>query len=68
VTFDDREPSVLQPDQTGPAWAPRTPDEVAPPAEVPAEGSAEVPADVKVPEPRPTVDSAADSAARRDRA
>ncbi len=68
VTFDDREPSALQPDQTGPAWAPRTPDEVAPPAEVPAEGSAEVPADVKVPEPRPTVDSAADSAARRDRA
>jgi YihY family inner membrane protein len=71
VTFDDREPSAPQPDQTGPAWAPRTPDEVAPPAEVPAEGSAEgsaeIPADVKVPEPRPTVDSAADSASR-DRA
>jgi YihY family inner membrane protein len=52
VTFDDREPSAAEPDQTGPdqtgpdqtgpdqtgpTQVPRTPDEVAPPAEIPAE-------------------------------
>ena len=47
VTFDDREPGPAQP-----MMAPRTPDEVAPPA------------DLSVPEPR----SEADSAAARDRA
>ena len=55
VTFDDREPAAPEP-----ARAPRTPDEVAPPADVPAEP----PASVTVPEPRPD----ADSAASRDRA
>jgi YihY family inner membrane protein len=47
VTFDDREPSETEPVRT-----PRTPDEVAPPA------------DVRVPEPR----TGAESASRRDRA
>jgi YihY family inner membrane protein len=47
VTFDDREP-----DATEPARTPRTPDEVAPPA------------DLSVPEPR----AGADSASARDRA
>jgi len=47
VTFDDREPGPAEP-----VVAPRTPDEVAPPA------------DLSVPEPR----SEADSAAARDRA
>ncbi|HEY2271018.1 MAG TPA: YihY/virulence factor BrkB family protein, partial [Streptosporangiaceae bacterium] len=51
VTFDDREPSAAEPDQTGPdqtgpdqtgpTQVPRTPDEVAPPAEIPAEAAAE---------------------------
>ncbi len=56
VTFDDREPSAPEPDQAGPARAPRTPDEVAPPAEIPAEDRAEdraAAAEVTVPEPRP---------------
>lgn len=50
VTFDDRAPSVPAPAQT-----PRTPDEVAPPADMPD-------AEVRVPEPRPD----AESASRRD--
>jgi hypothetical protein len=33
VSFDDREQAAPQPDRTGPAGTPRTPDEVAPPAE-----------------------------------
>jgi hypothetical protein len=49
VTFHDREP-----DEAGAARAPQTPDEVAPPADAPAE--------VTVPEPRPE----AESASRRD--
>jgi len=52
VTFDDRAPSAPEPAET-----PRTPDEVAPPADMPA-------AEVTVPEPRPD----AESASRRDRA
>jgi len=47
VTFDDREPGASEP-----VWAPRTPDEVAPPAVL------------SVPGPR----GEADSAASRDRA
>jgi YihY family inner membrane protein len=62
VTFTDREPPAPEPDQAEPARAPRTPEEVAPPA--PSEAG--VPAEAGVPEPRPTVD--ADSAAGRDRA
>jgi YihY family inner membrane protein len=50
VTFNDRAPSAPEPVLT-----PRTPDEVAPPADMPA-------AEVTVPEPRPD----AESAARRD--
>ena len=56
VTFDDREPSAPEPDQAGPARAPRTPDEVAPPAEIPAEDRAEdraAAAEVTVPGQRP---------------
>jgi hypothetical protein len=49
VTFDDREPSAPEPDQAEPTRAPRTPDEVSPPAEDPAEDAAEV----TVPEQRP---------------
>jgi hypothetical protein len=45
VTFDDREPSAPEPDQTGPARVPRTPDEVSPPAGDPAEDRAEDPAE-----------------------
>jgi YihY family inner membrane protein len=52
VTFDDREPGVAEP-----ARAPRTPDEVAPPANPP-------PANLSVPGPR----GEADSAVSRDRA
>jgi YihY family inner membrane protein len=52
VTFDDRAPSAPEPAQT-----PRTPDEVAPPADMPA-------AEVRVPDPRPD----AESASGRDRA
>jgi len=67
VTFDDRAPSAPEPVLT-----PRTPDEVAPPADMPAAevpSDAEVPPDdvpagVRVPEPRP----GAESAARPDRA
>ncbi|HET9973523.1 MAG TPA: YihY/virulence factor BrkB family protein [Streptosporangiaceae bacterium] len=66
VTFDDRAPSAPEPVRT-----PRTPEEVAPPAEAaPAEAPPiEVPADapaagVRVPEPRP----GAGSASRHDRA
>ncbi len=51
VTFDDREPGAAEPSRT-----PRTPDEVAPPAELPA--------DVTIPGQR----AESDSAARRDRA
>jgi hypothetical protein len=58
VTFDDREPSAPESART-----PRTPDEVAPPAEVPAEVFAEARDDiaeardeVKVPEQRPEPD------------
>jgi YihY family inner membrane protein len=46
VTFDDREPGAAEPSRT-----PRTPDEVAPPAELPA--------DVKIPGQRAESDSAA---------
>jgi len=53
VTFDDREPGEAEP-----VWTPRTPDEVAPPADTPADG------EVKVPEQRPD----AESASRHDRA
>jgi YihY family inner membrane protein len=67
VTFDDRAPSAPEPVLT-----PRTPEEVAPPAEPPsdevpaaAEVQDDVPADeVRVPEPRPD----AESASRHDRA
>jgi YihY family inner membrane protein len=67
VTFDDRAPSAPEPVLT-----PRTPEEVAPPAEPPsdevpaaAEVHDDVPADeVRVPEPRPD----AESASRHDRA
>jgi YihY family inner membrane protein len=47
VTFDDREPAAPPPDRTGPAGTPRTPDEVAPPAEDRAAA-----AEVTVPEQR----------------
>jgi hypothetical protein len=52
VTFHDREP-----DEAPAARAPQTPDEVAPPADTPAD-------DVRVPEQRPD----AESASRHDRA
>src|SRR6266702_4966465 len=67
VTFDDRAPSAPEAVRT-----PRTPDEVAPPADIPDEVAppADIPdevappADIRVPEPR----TGAESASRRDRA
>jgi YihY family inner membrane protein len=62
VTFDDRAPSEPEP---GGTTAPRTPDEVAPPAEFPAEVPAEVPGTVTVPDQR---GADLDRPAGRDRA